>query len=177
MPSARVIIQIAVSAAILFGSFFITLWLTAPDSSGTNPQETDNRSDTQRLADRRISDSSDLLRAAQEIGLHLSRRMEGNVDLINRISQSDVNMVGWVADAEGDATPAKILVFVGGAIVGSTQPKGERPDVTEALKLSFGSEKNTSFSVNFKCRSSEQPIVVGIGTAKRYVVLKSGACP
>ena len=86
-------------------------------------------------------------------------------------------MVGWVADAEGDATPAKILVFVGGAIVGSAQSKGERPDVTEALKLSFGSERNTSFSVSFKCRSSEQPIVVGIGTAKRYVVLKSGACP
>jgi hypothetical protein len=68
--------------------------------------------------------------------------MEGNVDLTNRISQSDVNMVGWVADAEGGATSAKILVFVGGAIVGSTQPKGERPrcDRGTQIKLWFRKE-------------------------------------
>jgi hypothetical protein len=177
MPSVRAIILITVSAAILFGSFFITLWLTEPESSGVMPQNMGNRSVSERLAGRSISDSSDLVQAAQEIGLHVSPKMTGNVDLINRINQSDVNMVGWLADAEGDATPAKILIFARGAMVGSTQTKGERPDVTEALKLGFGSEKNTSFSVNFRCPAGEQPIVVGISAAKRYIELKSGACP
>jgi hypothetical protein len=177
MPSVRAILQITVSAAILFGSFLLTLWLTEPESSGVGPQNMGNRSDSEWLTGRSISDSSDLVQAARENGLRVSREMKGNVDLINRITQSDVNMVGWLADAEGDATPAKVLVFVRGAMVGSTVTKGERPDVTAALNLSFGSEKNTSFSVSFKCLSGEQPIVLGISAAKRYVELKSGACP
>ena len=177
MPSTRAIVQIVVSAAILFSSFFITLWLTEPDTSSTRPQNMGNRSNAELLAGRGISNSSNLVKAAEEIGLRVSREMKGNVDLINRINQSDVNMVGWLADAEGDATPAKILVFVRGGMVGSTQTKGERPDVTEELKLGFGSEKNTSFSVNFKCPAGEQPIVVGISAAKRYAELKSGTCP
>jgi hypothetical protein len=177
MPSTKWLVQIVLLGAVLFGSFFITLWLTAPDSTDTQSTAADNRSDLERLAARHVSDNSDLLKAAREIGLRSSRWMKGNIDLISRISEHDVNLRGWVADTAGDASPASILVFAGGAMVATTQTKGERPDVTEALHLAFGSEKNTSFSVNFSCRPGEPLIILGIGTAKQYIALNSNPCP
>jgi hypothetical protein len=166
MLSARLLARIAFLAAVLVGSFFTTLWLTEPDIS-----------DVDRLAGRSISDDSELSKAAQEIGLRPSERMRGYVDLIMRLSKRDVSATGWVADTDGDASPANVLVFVSGAAVGATQTKGERPDVTQALHLRFGSEKNTSFTVNFSCRTHDQPIIIGIGRAKNYVKIESGACP
>jgi len=164
-------------ASALFGSFFITLWLTAPDTSSLQPIGGDNRSDAEKLAARHIAGDSDLANAAREIGLHLSARMSGNVDAINRTSARDVSVAGWVADKEGDATPISILVFAGGAVVATTQTKGERPDVTQALHLGLGSEKNVSFSVKFSCQPGDQPVIVGIATVKQYIPLTSGACP
>ena len=63
-----------------------------------------------------------------------------------------------------------------GAVAAKTQTKGERPDVTEAVHLGFGAEKNISFSVSFRCRPGEQPVIVGIGTARQYIPLTSGPC-
>jgi hypothetical protein len=166
MLSARLLARIAFLAAVLVGSFFTTLWLTEPDIS-----------DADRLAGRNISDDSELSKAAQEIGLHPSEWMRGYVEAIRRFSERDVNATGWVADPDGDTSPANVLVFVGGAAVGATQTKGERPDVTKALDLRFGSEKNTSFTVNFSCRTHDQPIIIGIGRAKKYIKVPSSACP
>jgi hypothetical protein len=166
MLSARLIFLIIVSAAALLGSFFITLWLTEPETS-----------DAAQLATRHISSESDLSKAAREIGLHASQRMDGNVDLIRRKNEHEVNATGWVADIDGDATPTDIVVFVGGSMVKTTTTKGERIDVTHALDLRFGSEKNTNCTVDFSCRPNEQPIIVGIRTTKHYIALKSGPCP
>ena len=62
-------------------------------------------------------------------------------------------------------------------MVATTQTKGERPDVTQALHLGFGSEKNVVFSVKFSCRPGDQLVIVGIAKAKQYIPLKSGPCP
>lgn len=170
---AGIVVLLAVA---LFGSFFITLWLTGPATVGT-PSITDDRSDVERLAARRISNAADLLIAAKDIGLYPSVRMGGNIDVLRRISEGVVSMTGWVADTRGDATPLDILVFVGGAVAAKTQTKGERPDVTEAVHLDFGAEKNVGFSVSFSCQPGEQPVTVGIGTASQYIPLTSGRCP
>jgi hypothetical protein len=177
MLSASRVIQIGLLASALFGSFFITLWLTEPDTSGLQPIGVDNRSDVEKLSARKITSDLDLLNAARDIGLHLSARMTGNIDVVNRTSARDVSVVGWVADKEGDATPTSILVFAGGAFVATTQTKGERPDVTQTLHLGLGSEKNVSFSVTFSCQPGDQPVIVGIATAKQYISLASRPCP
>ncbi len=163
-------------AVALFGGFFITLWLTEPAAVGT-VSITDDRSDVERLAARHISNAADLLTAANDIGLSPSIRMRGNIDVLRRMSEGVVSMTGWAADMRGDAAPLDILVFVGGAVAAKTQTKGERPDVTEAVHLGFGAEKNVSFLVSFSCRPGEQPVTVGIGTARQYIPLTSGPCP
>jgi len=163
-------------AAALFGSFFITLSLTQPAAVGT-ASIIDDRTDVERLAARHISSAADLLTAANDIGLYPSVRMRGNIDVLRRMSEGVVSVTGWAADTSGDATPLDILVFVGGTLAAKTQTKGERPDVTQAVHLGFGAEKNISFSVNFSCRPGEQSVTVGIGTARQYIPLTSGPCP
>ena len=78
-------------AAALFGSFFITLWLTEPAAVGT-ASIADDRSDVERLAARHISNATDLLTAANDIGLYPSVRMRGNIDVLRRMSEGVVSM-------------------------------------------------------------------------------------
>lgn len=157
--------------SVLFGSFFITLWLTAPS---TQP---DDRSDADRLAVFAISNESELTIAAEHAALRPSQSLNGHVDILTRNNQGDVTAVGWFADRQAGATPLDVLVFVGGPLVGRTLTKGERADVTQALNLQLGAQKNVSFNVTFKCRAGDQPVIVGIGSSQSYLLLQSGRCP
>ena len=89
--------------AVLFGSFFTTLWLTEPQV----PSALDNGSDAERLAAYTISNSSDLAKSAYDANLIPSRRLSGYVDGIRRIDERDVGLAGWAADREG--TPLTVL--------------------------------------------------------------------
>ena len=171
------IIYIIGGAAVLFGSFFITLWLTEPEIAVTPQTAADGRSDTDRLAAQRISNYSDLPKAAQSVGLRFSARMKGFIDGISRINEREVNMAGWLADPEGNSTPLNLLVFIDGPMVAAAKTKGERPDVTNAIHLGFGAEKNVAFSLNFNCRPGDQPVVVGVGERNQYFDLQSKKCP
>jgi hypothetical protein len=156
--------------AVLFGSFFITLWLTEPEVVS----EPDNRSDVQRLAAYPIKDSSDLMKSAQDAKLILSPRLSGYVDVIRRIDERDVGLSGWASDRDG--TPLEVLIFVAGQLVATTHTAGERPDVTAALQLGFGAQKNVVLSANFTCRPGDQP-VVAVVKEKQYMHLQSESCP
>jgi hypothetical protein len=151
--------------AVLFGSFFITLWLTEPQVVSAP----DNRSDAERLAADPISDLSGLTKSAQDAKLILSRRLLGWVDAIYRIDERAVGINGWAVDPEGDSTPLEVLIFVAGQLVATSHTSGERPDV--------GVQKNIAFSTNFTCRRGDQPVVVVLGKEKQYVHLQSGSCP
>jgi hypothetical protein len=170
----RRILYFGTLAAVLVGSFLLTLWYIDTTSS---PDSTDTRPDRERLAERRVSDYDELAREAGAVGLRFSRRINGNIDAINRINERDVSITGWLADPEGDATPLDIIVFVAGRVAARTQTKGERPDVTRTLGLGFGAEKNVAFQVIFSCRAGDQPVVVGLGVGKRYFPLPSRRCP
>jgi len=76
--------------AVLFGSFFITLWLTEPQVVS----EPDNLSDAQRLAAYPIEDSSDLMKSAQDTKLIPSPQLSGHVDVIRRVDERDVVLAG-----------------------------------------------------------------------------------
>jgi hypothetical protein len=114
-------IYIICGAAVLFGSFFITLWLTEPEAP------------PQRLEDQRISNYSDLSKVAQNVGLRPSEQLQGVVDAISRINEREVKIVGWLADPQGNSTPLDLLVLMDGPMVAAGQTKGERPDVTNAI--------------------------------------------
>ncbi len=162
-----------IASAVLFGSFFTTLWLTEPQP----PLASDNRSDAKRLAGYQISDSSDLEKSAQSAKLTPSRQLLGYVDAIRRIDEQNVTAIGWAADREGDSTPLEVLVFVAGPLVATAHTEGERPDVTAAVRLGFGAEKNVAFVLRFPCRRGDQPVVVVIGRERQYLPLQSGRCP
>jgi hypothetical protein len=159
--------------AVFFGSFFITLWLTEPEVQSMP----DNRSDAERLAAYPISDGSDLTKSAQDAKLILSRRLSGSVDAIRRIDERDVSLAGWAADREGDSSPLEVLIFVARRLVATTHTAGERPDVTAALHLGFGAQKNVVLSANFTCRRGDRPVVVVLGKGQQYMHLQSDACP
>jgi hypothetical protein len=160
------VVQVGFGAALLVGSFFTTLWLTAPNY----PEKP--------AAAYHISNDFNLLKATRDfVVLPLSQRMTGNIDTTNRINEHEVSIVGWVADTEGDGTPTEVLVFAGGAFIAATQTKGERSDVTQAQHLGFGLEKNVSFSLNFDCRPGDPFVVVAIAASKHYFPFGSYQCP
>jgi hypothetical protein len=167
----RRLIFVGILAVVLLGSFFLTLWLT-----DIRPLK-DTRSATEHLADRKVSDYSELSRVASDMGLMASQRLKGAVDGATRSSERDVRYWGWLADPNGDATPLNIVVFVAGRAVATAQTKGERADVTPLLGLAFGAEKNVAFEVNFSCRIREVPVVVGLGTGKQYFAFPARPCP
>lgn len=157
-------------------SFLLTLWLIEPhpalQPSGYKAP------DIGPLAAQHVAAYEDLRRAASEAGLKLSLHMKGHVDTISRINDREVAVAGWLADPEyGDGTPLRIIVFVGGPVVGRTDTKGDRPDVTHALGLEFGSEKNVAFRLNFACRPADQPVLIGLGSRSQYLPLPIGPCP
>jgi len=154
-----------------FGSFFLTLWLTEP------PEPPDPRPDWERLASYRITNYAELMHAANSSRLQMSPQLKGKVDGINRTNHRDVTVEGWLADTSGTGTPLDVVVFLSGNIATRAATAGERRDVTQALRLAFGAEKNVAFRVSFGCRSGEQPIVVGLGGERRYLPLGSGPCP
>jgi hypothetical protein len=156
--------------AILFGSFFVTLWLTAPQMPSL-----DNRSHAERLAAYPISNGSELAKSAYEADLIPSQRLDGRINVIRRLDEQKVDLAGWAADWNGTALEA--LVFVDGHLAATTHTAGERPDVTAALRLGFPARTNIALYANFSCRKGEQPVVVILGNGKEYLHLRSVPCP
>jgi len=173
--SMRPAAYIGMLAVVLVGSFVLTLWLVGKEA--TSPGPTDSRSYSERLASQQLSNYGDLSRLTDTLGMKRSSQMKGNVDAIRRTNDHEVMMLGWFADPDGDATPLTIAVFVSGSIAATAQTKGERPDVTQLLGLSFGAEKNVRFDVLFTCSKGHQPVVVVLGSNKMYLPLISPPCP
>jgi hypothetical protein len=156
-------------------SFFATMWMT--DRGPRAPEPSTARATSEKLAPRRIATYADLRRIADDIGLTRSRRMAGNIDQISRINDREVKIAGWLADPEGDATPLNVLVFLSGEMKAIGRTDGERSDVTWALGLAFGAEKNVGFQMSFSCRMGDEPVVVGVGPGGQYLPLTASKCP
>jgi hypothetical protein len=68
---------------------------------------------------------------------------------------------GVACRPSGDGDPLTLIVFVGGKAVASDTTSSERPDVTAALGLAFGAEKNTLARVT----ASTEPVRLRAGGA------------
>jgi len=162
--------------AVVLAFFLLTLWIIEPHRAERN----DNMvaADIGPLAAQLVATDEDLRRAARDAGLQRSFYMKGHIDTINRVNDRDIAISGGLADPEyGDGTPLRIIVFVGGPASGDTETKGDRPDVTHALGLDFGSEKNVAFQLSFACQPGDRPVVVGLGARRQYLPLSIDPCP
>ena len=174
-PALAQILYIGAMIAVVLASFLLTLWIVDPRRAERTKSMAGN---VGPLATHRVTTVEDLRRVARDAGLKLSSHMKGHIDTINRLNDRDIVISGWLADPEyGDGTPLRIIAFVRGPVAGDTETKGDRPDVTHALGLEFGSEKNVAFQLSFACPSADQPIVVGLGPRRQYLPLPIGPCP
>src|SRR5262245_27400070 len=107
MLSIRRLIYAGALLAVLSGSFFLTLW-QLDDGRDKTVDPADSRSDSERLASQRVTDYSELRRAAKKAGLKLSIDMIGKIEGYSRANERDVTISGWLADPEGDSTPLKV---------------------------------------------------------------------
>jgi hypothetical protein len=172
----RKLVYIGVLLAALSGSFFLTPWWL-DDGRDSSVDASDTRSDSERLASQRVTDYSELRRAAGKAGLRPSLDMIGTIEGYSRVNERDVTISGWLADPEGDANPLKVMVFVAGSVAGMTETNGERAEVTRLKGLAFGTEKNVVFGVAFPCQAGQQPVVVGLGIRRQYFPLVLRPCP
>jgi hypothetical protein len=69
---------------------------------------------------------------------------------------------GCLADSTDNATPLKIILFVGGSMAAMVETTDERPDVLQILGWRYGAQKKVGFQVRFNCRVREQVVVAGL---------------
>jgi hypothetical protein len=134
-------------SSVLFGSFFITLWLTEP--------QVPNAPDNHLLADNPISSSSDLARSAYEADLIPSQRLSGHVDAIRRIDEQKVGLTGRAADGGGTAlanapTPGLAGIRVRGSPEAVTIEARDTSveDVLAALSRAFDMDYQSSIDLD-----------------------------
>jgi hypothetical protein len=163
--------------SVLVGSFLVAYVLTAPEEGpNTTASFKDIKTLRAQLRNRNVSSQADLLAAAREAGLRVSKDIKGFVEGLQRVGE-EVEISGWLVDMEGEGTPPYIFVFLRGKLVAETRPKGERQDVTRALNLSEGLEENVKFAVKVKCRAGEVPQVLAVNESGLYSVMSSARCP
>lgn len=170
LPLSRA--EVFVLAAMLFGSFGLTLWLTAP---GRPLSASHALTPAERLATYPIATEYALHHSAEALGLQISPSLTGFVDSVDRLNKDSVSAKGWLADRAGDGEPLYILAFVGGKFAASARTHGQRPDVTKALGLTAKAAQNVEYAMTFRCEVGSLPILVGV-SADQYTQLKVKAC-
>jgi hypothetical protein len=171
----RRLLYLGLLGAVLIGSFFLTLWQI--DSEKEQSDRRNARATAGQLEGKTVLNYSSLEQVARGGGLRRGQQMSGSIDALTRLNERDVAIAGWLADLNGDATPLELVIFVSGSVAAKIQTKGERPDVTRALNLAFGAEKNVSFQGTFQCPAGGEPVVVGLGARQQYFPLPAKPCP
>ena len=160
-------------ALVLILSFTITLWLTEPEVS---PEDM-----IQSLAAATISDEASLNDAARTAGLQYSTYVKANIDALTRVDANHVSISGWAVETIAAITargaPITVMAFSGGKRIFSVETKGERPDVTAALKLSEEAAKNVAFAGQLECRPGQKLLIVGATLSGAYALLDTRSCP
>lgn len=163
---------ILVLSASLFGSFFITLWLTAPpDVPPVYRPET--------LKTIAGTSNGDLIEKLSASGFNLDSGITGQVELFARLPDKSVRIAGWAVDPWfGDGSPLTISVYIEGQLRLTVSTAGSRDDVTRQLNLAGNVARNVAFSGTLSCETLAQPLVIAVSAADgRYAQLESSKCP
>ena len=163
------------AAASLVGSFFITLWLTEPDT--TNPANAGAKLDPiERLRRSQVYNDASLASAARAANLVPLEDVRGNIDEIGRLPDRQVRIAGWAVNLSGDGTPLTLIAFTGGrgTLLGKTD--GPREDVTKALGLSARTARHVQIAGLVQCERGEVIVVVAIDKDSVYAPIKFDRC-
>jgi hypothetical protein len=156
----------------LFGSFFITLWLTAPPDLPPVVRP-------EALNTIAASSNGDVLEELSAAGFHLDSGITGNVDLFERQPDKSVRIAGWAVDPWfGDGNPLTVLVYIDGQPRLRVNTAGSRDDVRRTLNLEEKVAKNVAFSGTLNCETSARAMVLAVSaTDGRYAQLNAPRCP
>jgi hypothetical protein len=173
-PAVRQFLGVRPWAWILGGlltivAFFVTLWLTEPELPPGSGIAT--------LAKAPVAGSAELLAAIDAAGLARSELVRGNIDTLNRLDGSRVAMSGWAAQVNGVGSPLSVMAFPDAQHVFQTETKGERADVTSALRLSAGAAANVGFALVLSCRPGQRVMVIAATQSNLFTPLEAPVCP
>jgi hypothetical protein len=163
-------------AASLFGSFFITLWLTVPAPNLPPPGGSVFRPDA--LQDISATSNADLLKNLLGSGFRENSDIIGRIDQFKKQPDRSVRIDGWAVDQYGAGKPLTVSVFVDGETRLTVTTAGPREDVAKGLNLAENTTRNIGFSGTFICETTAHAMVLAINAADgRYGQLDQRRCP
>jgi hypothetical protein len=155
--------------AFAIAAFFITLWLSEP--------EPPPGSGIAMLAKSPVGGSSELLAAIDAAGLTRSEFVRGNIDTITRRDGDHVAIFGWAAQVNGAGSPLSLMAFPDAQHVFTVETKGERADVTSALRLNSDAAANVAFEFVVSCKPGQHVMVIAATQTNLFAPLEPPPCP
>jgi hypothetical protein len=173
-PSRRQYIGVPLWGWLLGGAlgisaFFVTLWLTEPPPPPG--------SGIALLAKTPVGGSAELLAAIDTAGLTRSEFVRGNIDEIKRLDGRQVAISGWAAQVNGAGSPLSIMAFPDAQHVIAVETRGERDDVTAALRLNSEAKANVAFELLLSCRPGQRVMVIAATQSNTFTPLEAPLCP
>ena len=155
--------------ALTISAFFSTLWLTEPDLPPG--------SGIAMLAKTPAAGSAELLSAIDDAGLTRSEFVRGNIDTMRRLDGGQVAMTGWAVQVNGAGSPVTVMAFPDAQHVFTIETKGERADVTSALRLRSEAAANVSFELRLSCKTGQHVMVIAATQSNLFAPLEGPLCP
>jgi hypothetical protein len=173
-PAGRQFLAVPLWAWILGGglmisAFFVTLWLTEPELPPGRG--------IAMLAKTPAAGSAELLSAIDAAGLTRSEFVRGNVDAMRRLDAGQVAMTGWATQVNGTGSPLSIMAFPDAQHVFTIETKGERADVTSALRLRSETAANVGFELRLSCKAGQHVMVIAATQSNLFAPLEASVCP
>jgi hypothetical protein len=157
-------------SASLFGSFFITLWLTAPPDLPLVL-----RADTLETITAR--NNNDVINKLAAAGLHSDEAIIGKIDQFDKQTNESLRVAGWALDRSGDGSPLIVAIYVDGKARLTVNTKGPHAEVTKAFNLPDKLISNVSFSGTFNCAAADGMTLVISPSDGRFTRLNPLRCP
>ena len=160
--------------ACLFGSFFLTLWLTAAPS--VQPEAPIFRPEV--LATLKSTSNADVLKQLSAAGFRENAEIIGHLDEFSNQPNRSVRIAGWAVDQSGSGSGVSVFVYVDGEPRLTIKTADAREDVAKALKLPEKLTRKIGFSGTFICETTAQTLVLAINvTSGQYLELDQRRCP
>lgn len=154
---------------LMISAFFTTIWVTEP--------ELPPGSGIAALAKTPAAGSAELLSAIDAAGLTRSEFVRGNVDVVRRLDGGQVAITGWAAEVNGVGSPLSVMAFPDAQQVIIVETRGERGDVTSALRLRSEAAANVSFELRLSCKAGQRVMVIAATQSNLFAPLEAPACP
>ena len=155
----------------LFGSFFMTLWLTEPPDLPLAVRAT-------TLETLTGSNNNDLLAKLTAAGFHSDEAILGKIDQFSKEPDDSLRIGGWALDRSGDGSPLIVSLYVNGRPRLSVKTKGRHAEVTKNFNLPDKLINNVGFSGTFSCPPAADGMILVISPSDaRYARLNPLRCP